>query len=293
MNETADPKWFFEIKRRVDNSTSTLFMEMEELNLPKPYHMGPQNYILHEQSIEKQGNKSPPMEKSDMSIEVAERKYVKYPTPVLDENGKPTGREYGWTTKGIYIPKRETKHFSKGELRRIMDAVVMEPHKYIAFLLGICTGCRVGEVIKMTPQDLMELDGLNGIYVFDSKKKRHRGPVPLPNDKAAHIIEYIEKNNIQPDDQIVKLRQSKRGETLNRWLKSACKKAGIQIQPWENVRWHSFRASFIVNHHRDGKSDKWLMKMTGDDYKTLLGYYTNMNDGEIFDDFHNGNTEYF
>lgn len=132
-----------------------------------------------------------------------------------------------------------------------------------ALLLGSRLGARVEEFLALEVKDIHYEEEL--VYVWDVKKKILRLQ-PVLREDLAQVRLYLKEKEIK-EGKLFDVTP----RTLNRWLKKAVEKAKIPIPENENVRWHSFRGSFIRNHI--DLPPKALEQITGDNFTTLLKYY--------------------
>ena len=176
---------------------------------------------------------------------------------------------------------RKTRYFTDDESEAILDAAKERSDEaYITMLAGYATGCRISELRSMTASDLIHERG--GIYIMDSKKKTRRF-VPLLKIEIKALQDYIKRAKelgaITRDDQPL-FPMSKK--TYNRWLKQLAIGTGVIWDgELENVRWHSWRGTFVRRMHEAGRASNWLEKVVGDKFGTLLQYYSELTEDDL------------
>jgi integrase len=176
---------------------------------------------------------------------------------------------------------RKTRYFTNDESDAILEvAKERSDEVYITMLAGYSTGCRISELRSMTAADLIPERG--GIYVMDSKKKTRRF-VPLLDVEVKALQDYIKKGReaglLTRDDQPL-FPMSKK--TYNRWLKQLALDVGVVWDgELENVRWHSWRGTFVRRMHEAGRASNWLEKVVGDKFGTLLQYYSELTEDDL------------
>jgi len=171
---------------------------------------------------------------------------------------------------------RDTRYFTESEVENIIDCAKSRGDEvYVTMVIGFVTGCRVGELVRMTVSDWKFERGL--VEITDSKKKRKR-IVPVPEQYLGIIREYISQHNLKGDQLLCPMSP----KTYNRWLKQIALEIGLQWSPErENIRWHSWRGTFVRLKHRAGYDVKWLEQAIGDTYSTILQYYSRYTDEDM------------
>lgn len=163
----------------------------------------------------------------------------------------------------------KTHYFSKKCASKIIQNETYINRK-TAFQIAYDTGARVGEVIVISAEHIdFEQSQMT---LWDTKKKSWK-IVPLSEDTINSIQLYLHTTKIKA--KLFKVTT----KTLNNWLMSACEREGIKADPGTNIRWHSWRGTFVRLHKQLG--DKWLMQVTGDSLYTLLKYYEELTDEDL------------
>lgn len=165
---------------------------------------------------------------------------------------------------------RRTRYFTEKEVEKILSVAKLRGDEvFITILVGIASGCRVGELVQMRVSDWNFNRGF--VEVRDSKKDGRKRITPFQKDEGDYVQRFIKENKLKPDDIIFQMSS----KTYNRWVKSLSNEAGIDWNPEiENIRWHSFRGTFVRTYRRRGRDDVWLSQATGDDPRTLYEYYS-------------------
>lgn len=169
----------------------------------------------------------------------------------------------------LRLRKYKTHYFTKEDAVKLIEEEIVLNRK-AAFQIGYDTGARAGEMNKIRME---HFDYKLGQFIlYDSKKKQWK-IVPLTEKTLRDVRMYITASKIKGKLFDVTTR------TLNNWLSSACKRSGIKPDPGLRIRWHSWRGTFIRLHMHLG--DQWLEQVTGDSYKTIQGYYSELSDEDI------------
>jgi len=163
----------------------------------------------------------------------------------------------------------KTHYFSKECANNIIQNETYLDRK-TAFQIAYDTGARAGEVIVISAEHIDF--SKSQMTLWDTKKKSWK-IVPLSENTLNSIKLYLNTTKIKA--KLFKVTT----KTLNNWLMSACEREGIQADPGTNIRWHSWRGTFVRLHKTLG--DKWLMQVTGDSLYTLLKYYEELTDDDL------------
>lgn len=171
----------------------------------------------------------------------------------------------------IHHIKKEykTHYFSKEVADQLIDSETFLNRK-TAFQIAYDTGARAGEIITISGEHF-DFDK-EQMVLWDSKKKSWK-VVPLSQKTIVAVKMYLQHSNIRA--KLFKVTT----KTLNNWLNNACARESIVQDLGTNIRWHSWRGTFIRTHRSLG--DKWLMQVTGDSYQTILNYYSELTDDDL------------
>ena len=158
-------------------------------------------------------------------------------------------------------------------------------------LIGCWTGCRVGDLMKLTEENIkLKSNGLKFIRYVQSKTNKQ---VDLP---------------IHPD--VESILESRGGfpkpisdQRFNEWIKIVCKKVNInsivegtrqnpnthlkeigKFEKWELIRSHTCRRSFATNHY-NLMPNKMIMAVTGHATEKMLLNYIGETENAHLDDF--------
>lgn len=162
-----------------------------------------------------------------------------------------------------------THYFTKEVAEIIINSETYLDRK-TAFQIAYDTGARSGEIVRISAEHF-DFDK-EQMILWDTKKKSWK-IVPLNNNSINAVKMYLNSTKIKTKLFKVTTR------TLNNWLSNACDRNDIKADPGTNIRWHSWRGTFIRTHRSLG--DKWLMQVTGDSYQTILKYYETLTDDDL------------
>lgn len=171
----------------------------------------------------------------------------------------------------VFITKRKykTHYFTKDNAEAIIEKESYLDRK-LAFQIAYDTGARSGEIIKIRAEHFNFDKGF--MILWDSKKNAWKN-VPL-SEKTINMAQMYLR--------VTKKKASLfevHPKTLNNWLMNICSKLNITADRGTNIRWHSWRGTFVRTHRTLG--DKWLMQVTGDSYQTLLNYYEELTNDDL------------
>ena len=130
---------------------------------------------------------------------------------------------------------------------------------YLILLLLLRTGRRISELLKLKPQDI---DKSQGMILWNILKKGGNYKRWKALDRTAYtsLINYIEQNNIKPNEYVFYSTYKGREHALSRvavwyFLSKYLKEAGIEAHP------HTFRHTFAVWIARKIKHPSDLIKL--------------------------------
>ena len=164
--------------------------------------------------------------------------------------------------------KRLTRYFSMAEARRLIGRC-RRLERRTAMIVGWTTGSRVGEGLTMRLEHWNEARGV--VELIDSKKPGLVRKVPFPVEALVAIQTYADERGLAPRDLLFEVDP----KTLTRWVKAQAREAAIEWdRRTENVRWHSWRGTFVRYWvDQPGVREKDLVDWTGDSAETLSRYY--------------------
>ena len=163
----------------------------------------------------------------------------------------------------------KTHYFTKEHAEIIINSETYIDRK-TAFQISYDTGARAGEIIQISAEHF-DFDK-EQMVLWDTKKNSWK-VVPLSDESLNAVKMFLNSTKIRSKLFKVTTR------TLNNWLSNACERNSIEADPGTNIRWHSWRGTFIRTHRSLG--DKWLMQVTGDSYQTILKYYETLTDNDL------------
>jgi len=177
--------------------------------------------------------------------------------------------------KFIYEVKRPKKDkklpmvLSREEIKKILNAVSNIKHKAILTLM-YSAGLRVGEVVKLKPEDIDSERKL--IHIRGSKGRKDR--YTILSDIALEILrEYWKKEKprkwLFPSWNIDKHITTR---TAQKIFKNACKKAGIK----KDVTVHSLRHSFATHLLESGIDLRYIQEILGHKSSKTTEIYTHV-----------------
>jgi len=166
---------------------------------------------------------------------------------------------YDLQGRRLYCTADERKAFLKEAAKRPADTEL--------FCTTLCfTGARISEVLSLTPQ---RIDAANGVTVFETLKKRHRGifrAVPVPDS----LIKRLQKHtrSTQPNQRIWPWCRTKG------WLEVKSVMANIQANgPHANAK--GLRHGFAINALQSGVPLNMVSKWLGHSSLEITAIYTN------------------
>ena len=158
-------------------------------------------------------------------------------------------------------------------------------------IIGCWTGCRVGDLMKLTTANLMKTTTGIDFIRYTQNKTSKQVDIPLHDDVKA-ILKRL-GGFPRPISHV----------KLNEYIKKVCKESGIvelvegdrqnpkthlkesgTFEKWELVRSHTFRRSFASNHY-DKLSNKVIMAVTGHSTERMLLAYIGETEKDHLEDF--------
>jgi len=178
------------------------------------------------------------------------------------------------------VTQAERIYLSKEEIEKLIDAIEHPVIRYFAMTMAH-TGIRVKECINLTLNDVDLEEGY--LHVIDGKGGKNR-TVPINQYLQGQLKEYLAKH--RPDtDSLYFFALKKTGtvsdQYVNRLLKEACEKAGIEKHVTSHILRHSF-ASYLVKKdthvaviqrllgHADVRTTSVYMHVHQDDLKEAV-----------------------
>ncbi|SNR83630.1 site-specific tyrosine recombinase/integron integrase [Desulfurobacterium atlanticum] len=177
--------------------------------------------------------------------------------------------------KFIYNVKRPKKDkklpvvLSRGEIRSILQAPTNIKHKAI-LVLAYSSGLRVGEVVRLKPEDIDVNRGL--IHIKGSKGRKDRYTL-LSRTALKFLREYMK--SYHPKKWLfegVKEGKHITTRTAEKIFKNACKKAGIN----KKVTFHSLRHSFATHLLESGTDLRYIQELLGHVHSKTTEIYTHV-----------------
>jgi len=113
------------------------------------------------------------------------------------------------------------------------------------FATLICSGRRIGEVIRLKVSDINLEEG-TVLWDIEKKRKEYKVRKYLPEIALELIKEYIETNKLNEDDPVFRSSYTDRPLTTQRWrqiLHRICEIEGIQTEGNQRPRVHDLRHS--------------------------------------------------
>jgi len=180
----------------------------------------------------------------------------------------------------IYEIKRPQKDkklpviLSKEEVHKILNAPSNIKHKAILMLI-YSAGLRVGEVVKLEPQDIDSERGL--IHIKGSKGRKDRYTI-LSQTALRILREYYKK--YKPRKWLFEGAKPGRSitvRTVQAILKQACRKAGIS----KNVTVHTLRHSFATHLLESGVDLRYIQEILGHRSSKTTEIYTHVSKASL------------
>jgi site-specific recombinase XerD len=146
----------------------------------------------------------------------------------------------------VKVSDSERTYLTKEEVEKVIEAVT---HPIIHYFVKTManTGIRVKECIHLTLKDVDLEEGY--LYVIDGKGGKNR-TVPLNNHLIGELKEYLEKHRPKTDSLYffaLKKTGTVSEQYVNRLLKEAYMKAGIEKHVTSHILRHSFASYLIKN----------------------------------------------
>ena len=142
------------------------------------------------------------------------------------------------------VPDSERTYLNKEEIEAIIQAIDHPIIHYFAMTMAY-TGLRVNECIHLTLQDV-NFEG-DYVQVINGKGGKNR-IVPMNQQLKQQLQTYLAKHRPQTDSLFIfalKKSGTVSAQYVNRTLKRACEKAGIEKHVTSHILRHSF-ASYLV-----------------------------------------------
>ena len=161
-------------------------------------------------------------------------------------------------------PRRIPDVLTKVEFQRVLEKTYKEHHK-MAFLLGYLSGLRVGEIVRLRPENIDR--GRQLLIIRQSKNKKDR---LVPYKRA--MVKYFSQLPLQVTARALQIA----------FLK-ACARAGVKK---DYLKFHCLRHSFATNYVNAGGSYKNLQLILGHSSVAItLDVYTHVATQTIQDEY--------
>lgn len=169
-------------------------------------------------------------------------------------------------------PKKDKKLplvLSKEEVKKMLEVTTNIKHKAILMLV-YSGGLRVGEVIKLKPEDIDASRKLIHIRASKGRKDRYT----LLSDMALQILREYWKREKPRKWLFPSWNKEKHitARTVQKIFQSACKKAGIK----KNVSVHSLRYSFATHLLESGIDLRYIQELLGHKSLKTTEIYTHV-----------------
>jgi len=173
---------------------------------------------------------------------------------------------------GIPRPKKENKLpiiLSQEEIFNILKSITNKKHKAIIALI-YSAGLRIGEVVKLKPQDIDSDRMLIKVYQGKGRKDRYTLLSQIALDVLREYYkEYQPKYWLFPGG---KPESHLTSRSVQRVFKSACKQAKIN----KSVTVHSLRHSFATHLLENGVDLRYIQKLLGHSSSKTTEIYTHV-----------------
>jgi integrase len=157
-----------------------------------------------------------------------------------------------------------------------------------AILIGCYTGCRLGDAVSMTWENI-KMDGAVKTITFIPEKTRKKGPltIPLHPDLEAHLLTIAGDNPHAPLTPTLATMEVGGRSGLSREFKDLMSKAkvddgriessnGGKGRAFSALSFHSFRHSFVSALANADVTDELRMKLSGHKSKSSHQVYTKL-----------------
>lgn len=177
----------------------------------------------------------------------------------------------------VVRPKKEEKLpvvLTKEEIERILDSTSNLKHKF-AFVLAYSAGLRIGEIVRLKPENLDSERGL--IHIIQAKGRKDR--YTIYSNKAKEFMKvYMQAYPIdewlffggKPEAHLTE-------RSLQNVFKQACQKAGIK----KNATVHSLRHSFATHLLEFGTDLRYIQELLGHESPETTQRYTYVSNKDL------------
>lgn len=193
--------------------------------------------------------------------------------------------EDGADVRGLpLLPKGKRRQpkdvLTREEIQRMEDATPNERDKLIVRLLAD-TGMRIGELVKLRPEDVVERDRRFYLYVRGKGENDRYVPIPRVHRR---LQRWIDRGRPQPcaDAIFVALRQTDGFYEALRYSGAyeVVRGAALMARIGKRVHPHLLRHSLITHLRRQGRIDPQISLVVGN--FTALGVYTHMDAADAY-----------
>jgi integrase len=168
--------------------------------------------------------------------------------------------------------------FGRNQVRQIIKWAKSEPDNInLLVILGLYTGCRIGELCNLKANDVYHEGDLMALYICNGKSPAAERTVPLP--KVIHpLINKRLKQIVNGDSSLLSMETKKASNLFSRYKIES-------ISSGKSLCFHSFRvrasaayirtdvkestASFIIGHSGDSKTMTYGYYAKADELKEL------------------------
>lgn len=165
------------------------------------------------------------------------------------------------------------------EVQRLLSTAE-DTKQLVAFILGVRSGLRVGEIVEVTPADVVATSAGPRVRVRDGKGGKYReSPTTLDLYHIAHSA--MDYSGIGPD---VRLVGTQHPRTVRRWVERAAEKLCDETNEkgWSHLGPHDLRRTWATNLAGQEVDPLLVCDWGGwDDLDTFLEHYRGVYSPEI------------
>lgn len=150
---------------------------------------------------------------------------------------------------------------------------------YLLFLLGINTGLRVSDIVKLQVKDVKDASGTMKEYVTIIEKKTNKlKKFPICNGLLAELTKYT--SNMQQDEYLFKSQKGTNKPITTVQAYRILNKAGANIG-LEEIGTHTMRKTFGYHHYQQNKDVAILQEIFNHSAPSITLRYIGINQDNI------------
>lgn len=177
---------------------------------------------------------------------------------------------------------RRERRFSEEETRILFKSIynksrVKRNEMRVTVLFALETGCRIGEMLKLTWNNV-NLDSRTVTFVWQDTKTQRTRTIPLTSI-ATNILKWLRKHHYEKStDRVFKFYHPNEHH-LSRQFKIECSRAGL-----DNMVWHTLRHEATSRYfERTNLTDVEIASITGHQDLNMLKHYSHLRPSKLVD----------